>query len=309
MQKPNFHQLLLFCTVVEAGGFARAAAKLSISQPAVSVQVRQLEEFYGTPLIDRSARGLRLTEAGLVVYRYGQRIFNLTQEMATAIEDLKGLLAGRLVVAASTTPGEYQLPQALGEFKRRYPGVGLEIQIANSQHVVERILGHEVDVGLIGEEVQSPELVVEPYVMDDIVLIVPPGHLFLGGGPVAPARLAQEDFILREPGSATRHMAERALAELGVAMRVYMELGSNEAVKRAVAAGLGVGLLSRYAVETDLTAGRLATVEVQGLQCRRWLYIVYRRSKHLTRADQAFLALLREQQQAGGGGVDRSAGV
>lgn len=295
--EPNLHQLRIFCTVVESGGFSRAAERLYISQPAVSAQVHDLEQFYGMRLIERSGRPLRLSEAGQVVFDYGRRLLALAEEMRTTLNDLEGLATGRLLVGASTTLGEYILPPILGEFKRRYPSIDIELEIANTSRIVELIVEHSLDIGLIGdEEAIPPQLRAEPYQRDDIVVIVPTGHRFLTLASIEAGQLEEEQFILREPGSATRKYAEKALAELGLKIRVAMELGSNEAVKRAVAAGLGIGMLSRYAVDVDIAAGRLAVANVRGLDCHRNLCIVYRRGQRLTRSQEAFLGLLREPQ-------------
>jgi len=282
--------------VIDSGGFSKAAEKLYISQPAVSVQVRELERFYGAPLLERTGRRLQLTEAGRLVYDYGRRLISLAQELEGALDDLKGLRAGRLLVGASTTVGEYVLTPVLGEFKRRYPQVEIDLEIANTRRVVQLILDHNLDIGLIGdEEAVTPQLRAEPYRRDDIVLIVPPGHRFLSMASVEPYGLEEEPFILRETGSATRKYAEKALAALGLRIRVAMELGSNEAIKRAVAAGLGISMLSRYAIDVDIAAGRLAMANVKGLECHRNLCIVYRKGQRFRRSQQAFLDLLHEQ--------------
>lgn len=295
MQEPNLHQLSIFCTVIDSGGFSKAAEKLYISQPAVSVQVRELERFCGLPLVERKGRTLRLTEAGQVVYDYGRRLLSLAQELGTALADLQGLTAGRLLVGASTTVGEYILPPVLGQFKRRYPRVEIQLEIANTRRIVQLILDYALDIGLIGdEEAITPQLTAQPYRRDDIVVIVPVDHRFRAREGIAPQELEGEDFILREPGSATRKYAEKALAELGLNIKVAMELGSNEAVKRAVAAGLGISMLSRYAVEVDIAAGRLAIAHVRGLKCHRNLCTVYRQGQRFTRSQQAFLDLLTE---------------
>ena len=291
----NLHQLEIFYTVARLEGFSRAAVELSISQPAVSLQVQELEKTLGVALFHRLRRGLQLTDAGSAVFDYAQRIFALINEMQGAIEDLQGLKSGRLTVGSSTTPGEYLLPWAIGQFRQRYPGIEVSLSIANTQVIVERINNRELDLGLVGAPVQGEALTTFPYVSDDIVIIASPHHLLADEPELRPTDLEGQDFILREEGSATRLTAEECLRDLGVSIRVVMELGSNEAVKRAVAAGLGLGVISGFGVTPDTTAGFIKVLQVKGWECRRPLTVVYRRDRHLPWAQRAFLEFLRTE--------------
>lgn len=291
----NFHQLHIFHMVAKLGSFSRAAEELLISQPAVSIQVRELEKSMGSALIHRMRRGLRLTDTGETVYGYTKRIFSLAEEMQSAVQDIQGLTSGRLTIGSSTTPGEYILPWVIGQFRQKYPGLEISLSISNTQSVVERILSRELDLGMAGAPVNLEGLVSFPYVSDDVVIIAAPGHPLSSSRHLEPSDLKDEDFILREPGSATRSTAEECLKQHGVSVRVVMELGSNEAVKRAVAAGLGLGMISKFGVIPDTIAGFVKVLDVEGWHCQRPLTVFYREDKHLPSAQQAFLRFLQDE--------------
>ena len=291
----NFHQLHIFHTVARLGSFSKAAAELSISQPAVSIQVRELEKSMGSALLHRMRRGLHLTDTGQAVFGYTQRIFSLAEEMQGAVQDIQGLKSGRLTIGSSTTPGEYILPWVIGQFRQRYPGVDVSLSISNTQAVVERIHNRELDLGMAGAPVSLQGLTSFPYVYDDIVMVASPDHPLAAKRKVAVEDLEGEHFILMEPGSATRKTAEGCLGERGVSVKVIMELGSNEADKRAVAAGLGIGMVSKFGVIPDTTAGFIKVLPVAGWKCQRPLTVFYRDDKHLPSAHREFLRFLREE--------------
>jgi DNA-binding transcriptional LysR family regulator len=240
-------------------------------------------------------RGLQLTDTGRSVFSYTQRIFSLAEEMQSVVNDIQGLRSGRLTIGSSTTPGEYILPWAIGQFQRRYPGVEVSLSISNTQAVVERIRNRELDLGMAGAPVTLQGLASFPYVLDDIVIIAAPSHQLGSRRRLGLKDLDGQSFILREPGSATRRTAEDRLRELGVSVKVVMELGSNEAVKRAVAAGLGLGMVSKFGILPDAAAGFIKALNIRGWQCQRPLTVFYRDDKHLPSAQQAFLRFLREE--------------
>ena len=287
----NFHHLAIFYTVARLGSFSKASEEMYISQPSVSLQIRELERYYGAPLFHRQSRKIRLTDVGEVVFGYAQRIFNAAQEMGRSVESLKELMMGRLALGASSTPGEYLLPVLLGRYKQRYPEVEVDLRISNTASVAKEVLAYEIDLGLVGDRVEENSLVCQSFYTDQLVVFVWPQHPFAPLGKVGVEALADQAFIMREPGSATRRIAEARLAELGVHVRVAMQLGSNEAVKRAVAAGLGIGILSRLALEVEASAGYLTPVEVEGLECHRDFYLLYHPNRYLSRTQRAFMEL------------------
>ena len=283
------HQLAIFLEVVRWGSVTRAAEALVLSQPSVSAQIKTLERSLGVPLFAKEGRGIRLTEAGEIVADYARRIFGLADELADTVADLRGLAAGRLVLGASTTPAEYLLPETLGRFKRIYPGIAIELRIANTQRIVERILAFDLDLGFVGEEVADDRLIRLPYREDEIVPVVAADHPLARAGNLSPEEATAPGLIVREAGSATRATAERHLAGLGLRPAIVMELGSNEAIKRAVATGSGIALLSRGSVEPECRAGLLTVVDAPALTTHRSFWIIYRRDKRLTGPETAFL--------------------
>ena len=295
MAVPNFHQLRVFHLVATLKSFSRAAEEMEISQPAVSIQVRELEKRMGTTLIHRLRRGLQLTDTGQAVFSYTQRIFSLAEEMEIAVQDIQGLRSGRLTIGSSTTPGEFILPHAIGQFRKRYPAVEVSLSISNTRSVIEMILTRELDLGMAGAPVSIEGLASFPYVSDDIVIIAAPTHPLAQRSGVGLQDLEGLDFILREPGSATRQTAESCLEKYGISVKPVMELGSNQAVKGAVASGLGLGMLSRFGVVPDTLAGLITVLPVDGWECQRPLTVFFRDDKLLPSAQQAFLQFLREE--------------
>ncbi|MBI3969422.1 MAG: LysR family transcriptional regulator [Chloroflexi bacterium] len=292
MARLNLHHLEVFRTVARVGNITRAAEELSISQPSVSAQVKELERACGLPLLERQPRGVQLTYAGELVYTYAQRLFATAEELERTLDDLRALTRGRLLLGASTTIGEYLLPEMMGAFHAAHPGVELRLVIANSDEIVAKVLRHELDLGFVGAATQHPDLSSTRFVDDEIVLIVSPRHELAARAAVVPAELGHANWIAREAGSATRREAEQGLAAVGVLLVPAMELGSNEAIKRAVAAGLGFGLISRHAITAELAAQHLVAPPVAGWSCRRPLCFCYRRDRRLSRAELAFLSLL-----------------
>ncbi len=291
---PDLNKLRAFAAVAEHESYSRAAGELLVSQPALSVHVRDLERHYGTTLFERAGRGVKLTEAGEVVRGYARRILALAEESDEAVDELRGLRAGLLRLGASTTVGEYLLPDALSAIRRAYPGVRMSVEIANTERVADRLLHGELHLGLIGEPLQDPGLDLEPYLEDHIILILPPGHRW-AGATIAAEDLFGETLIAREPGSATRDVTEHALAAVGARMEVEMELGGTEAVKGAVAAGLGVAFVSASTVGQELAYDILSTATVRDLDIRRQFQLARRRGRRLSAAERAFVSLLRRE--------------
>jgi DNA-binding transcriptional LysR family regulator len=291
MLSESLHQLYTFHMVVQRGTLSAAAEALYVTQPAVSLQLKQLESRLGLALLERRGRRLALTEAGKTVHDYARRMFGLMEELERELADQRGLTRGRLVIGASTTVGEYLLPEALGRYRARHPGIDLTLTIANTAHIIDLVLRHELDFGFVGAEARSPELLTSPFAEDEIRFIAPRDHPLVGR-PLTLQDLREERFIFRERGSATRQEAENCLRAHGLEFKVAMELGSNEAVKQAVVAGLGLGALSKHALRAELAAGQLRVLHVEDWDCRRGFYLIRRRDRRLTRPEVAFLELL-----------------
>ncbi len=290
---PNYHQLWIFLSVAMHRSFSKAAEELYISQPAVSAQVKELERFYGTPLFYQIGRQTHLTEAGKALYHYAEQAFSLIKEAERALDGLKGLEQGHLIIAASTTPGIYMVPPLLGEFRRLYPGVQCSLDIGSTEYVYSKLLKNEADLGFVGREIEEDLLICEPYKPDRLLVVAAPTHHLVKKKHIEVEELISEPFIMREPGSATRALAEAELKKLGVSLQVVMELGSPEAVKQAVAAGLGLTIASEHSISWEIASKRLAVIPVNGLSIQRQLYLAYLKGRPISPASQAFIDLLK----------------
>ncbi|NRQ35448.1 LysR family transcriptional regulator [Nonomuraea sp. NN258] len=289
----NLHRLWIFMTVVECGGFSAAAQKLYLSQPSVSHQVRQLEQALRTTLIDRSGARIRLTPEGEVMLEYAKRVFLLADEAVAAIRQVSGLQIGSLVAGGTTTVGTYLLPPLLAAFRDRHPGIEIGIQVGNAQQIERGLVDGEIGVAVLAGQPGAAQLVSEPILEDRLVLITQPGHRYAGRGAAQPADLAGESFLLREPGSSTRELQEQALETWGLEEAGRSEIWGAETIKQAVAAGLGVSLVSEHCVEQEVADGRLAAVEVAPAPKPRPIVLAHRRDRLLGPAEQAFIAMLR----------------
>lgn len=290
----NLNHLAIFHAVAEEHSMSRGAERLCISQPAVSKQIKDLEAALGVALFDRLPRGLRLTQAGETLAGYARRLFAAEADAERAIAELKGLAQGRLTVGASLTIGDYLLPQVLSVYRKKHPGIELHLEIANTQAIQQKLRDGVLDIGLTEGFADDADLEAEVFAEDALVAVVPPGHPLLGENAVAAARFCAEPFLMREPGSGTREVVERALARLGIAVTPAMSLGSTEAIKRSVAAGLGVAIISNLALEAEFSAHRLYLLPLRDLMLTRPLHLVRRRGRSAGPAVQAFSNLLKK---------------
>ena len=290
----TLRQLEIFLAVARAGSFRRAAERLALSQPALSQQVKELERRLDSPLFDRLGRSIGLTQAGRLLEEHAQRIFAMLQGMQDAMRELRGLDRGSLLLGGSTTPGIYLLPWLLGRFKARHGAIEVSLRIGNTREIEERVRATEVDLGIVGGHlVAFKETCVEARLVDRIVLIVPPRHRWAGRRAIAPERLSEECLLVREEGSATRRVTDAAFERAGIAPRSRLELGHTEAIKQGVLAGLGVALVSEYAVRSEVAGGRLRALGVRGLAIQRHFHVIRHEARSLTPAARAFLEFLR----------------
>ena len=285
--------LAMLVRVVDAGTVTRAAEALYISQPAVTHRVRRLERALGAKLVERRGRRLALTNAGQAILPLARHALQILEQIPTAISEVEGLLRGEIILGASTTIGEFLLPKRLSAFAQACPHITVRLHIANTQAIVERVLDHSLHAGFVGLRPTSSALVILPFLADTIVLIAAASHQ-LAGRRVSPGELARTRLLLREEGSATRTLALRALVRCGVNTGAAIGFGSNAAVRTAVLAGYGVAALSREVVIDDLQQGRLKSVRLQGWRCRRRFYIIRRRDRKLTTAEEILIKFVRE---------------
>lgn len=290
----NSHQLKSFLAVAAHQSFSRASEELHLTQPCVSKQIKALEDFLDVKLFHRIGRSVQLTEAGETLRVHAQRALQSLEEAREAIASLKGLEKGHLRISAASTIGIYMLPEALGLFKARYPGIEISLAITNKEQVLQDLLSHESELGFVGPPIRFPELAKEQYLLDELMLIVAPTHRLAYRESVPVREIMEEIFILREKGSGTREIMEEELARLGIRFRKAMELGSTEAIKQGVAAGLGVSIVSKYAITLEVMMGRLCAAHIPELNLRRQLYVTWHKERALSRAAQAFCTLLKE---------------
>jgi DNA-binding transcriptional LysR family regulator len=292
----NLHHLRVFRAVCETNSITGAARLLRISQPAASKQLTDLEQSLGLALVERRSRGVRLTAAGEILGRHARRLFQEEQAAELALQALLGLERGHLAIGASTTIGNYIVPALFGELHLAHPRVSLELEIGNAARIQEQLLDGKLDLGLSEGLVASDALRLEVFTHDEMVLIVAPSHALAQAGPAVLdlAQLQSLPLIVRERGSGTREVVEDALARRGIQLAPAMSLGSTEAVKNAVAAGLGAAFVSRLTVRLELLSGRLTTLALEGESIRRALRLLTLEGKPPSPAAREFLRLLRQ---------------
>ena len=294
----NLHQLRIFQAVAQQRSYSRAAEILYLSQPGVSLQVKALERSIGLPLFEKVGRALRLTEAGNELLAYSDRIFALMDETQLVLEELSGARRGTVKVGASTTAGIYIVPSALGAFHRQNPRVKLTLDVVNRFNVQERLLNDEIDMAVMGLIEDADDLEVAEFVPNELVVIASPRHRLAGVRHISLEELSKELFLLREAGSGTRTDVERIFAGKDVPLHVSMELRSSGAIKQAVAADLGIGIMPLRALELELMAGRLVILNVEGFPVHRHWSLVRRQGRHLSATSLAlwnFLLMYRNE--------------
>lgn len=303
----NLNHLAIFQSVALSGSISAGALRLHISQSAVSKQLAEFERSLKVELFDRLPRGVRLTEAGRLLLGYANRLFAIEAEAEQALGDLRQLTRGRIAIGASRTIGAYLLPPLLASFRRRYPGVELSLQVENTRTIEAKLLAGEIDIGFAEGSESSELLDYRVFAQDQLVLIAAPDHPVCQRAVLTPNALSEFPLLMHEVGSGTRAVTEQALADCGLQIRPALTLASTEAIKQTVATGLGLAILSAFAVQTELRAQTLAVVPIKGLQIRRPLYRVLLKNSSPSPSLDAFLDLLnREAQIAPAGQNDRS---
>ena len=298
----TLRQCEVFLAVARAGSFRAAADGLHLSQPALSQHVAELERELGARLFDRLGRRVALTEAGRILEDHAQRVFATLASARETVAELEGLKRGSLLIGASTTPGIYVLPHLAARFLERYPGITLRVRIANSAQIEEQIRANELDLGVVGGHgFRAGEECLAKGMSDELMLIVPPGHRWSGRREIAPALLGAERLLIREDGSASRQVTERALQLVGARLGPTIELGHTEAIKQAVMAGLGIAFVSSHAIGGELRTGQLSALRLRGHRIRRHFHVIHNEARTLGVSARAFMDLLEDA------GSDRAA--
>ncbi|MGD8912431.1 MAG: selenium metabolism-associated LysR family transcriptional regulator [Candidatus Thiodiazotropha sp.] len=288
-------RLQVFHTVARLLSFTKAAETLHMTQPAVTFQVRQLEEYFNTRLFDRTHNRISLTEAGERVYEYADRIFDLYADMENSVREMTGEIRGALTIGASTTIAEYMLPALLGDFGVRYPEVTIHLRVSNSEGIVSMVENNTIDLGVVEAPVGNKNLVVEMCREDHLVAIVPPNHDLANYETVEIKKLLEYPFICREEGSGTREVINEYLENnaCDTAMNISMELGSPEAVKGAVEAGMGVSVVSRATIQKELKLDTLRAINLAP-KLERPFSFVHQKQKFRLRAMEELLDFARD---------------
>lgn len=294
MKHVTLRQLKVFEAVARHLNYSRAAHELHLSQPAVSMQMKQLEGSAGMPLFEQAGKKISLTEAGREMQHHARRITQQLEEAAEALTELKDASRGRLQLTMIST-AKYFAPKFVARFCRLHPGVTLKLDVCNRATLLERLTRNETDLVIMGHPPQDLDLILQPFAPNPHVIVAAPEHALARARRIALKRIAEETFLLREPGSGTRLLMERVFAEHGLTINSSMEIGSDETIKQAVMAGMGIGFLSSHTVQLELQAKRLVTLDVVGFPIVRNWYIVHRTDKRLSPVARAFKEfLLRE---------------
>ena len=289
----TFHQLRLLLAVSREGSVSRAAQRLHLTQPTLSTQLRQLAEQVGLPLFERVGRKLHLTAAGRVVLDTAARVEQELENLDETLAELRGDVVGRLRLAVVST-AETFIPRLLGDFRRERPAVEVSLVVLNRDAVIRRLADNLDDLYIMSRPPQAPPVVATPFLSNPLVVVAAAEHPLAGRETLQIEALAAEEFVLREPGSGTRQAAEHFFAAHGLALRPRLELGSNEAVKQAVAGGLGLSLLSAHALAHAVDEG-IAVLRVEGTPLPTQWQVVYPAGKRLSPLASAFLEFLRER--------------
>ncbi|BAU07294.1 MULTISPECIES: LysR family transcriptional regulator [Fischerella] len=279
MNQATLHQLKVFEAAARHGSFTRAAEELFLTQPTVSMQIKQLTKSVGLPLFEQVGKRLYLTEAGRELYATCRQIFDTIAQFEMKVADLKGLKQGQLRLAVITT-AKYFIPRLLGPFCQLYPGIEISLQVTNHEGILERMTNNMDDLYIMSQVPEHLDVSYQQFLENPLVVLAPINHPLSKEKNIPIQRLADEPFIMREPGSGTRRAVQQLFDQHGVTVKVKLELGSNEAIKHAIAGGLGISVLSRHTLLPD--SGDLTILDVEHFPIKRDWYMVYPSGKQLS---------------------------
>ncbi|MBP1996467.1 selenium metabolism-associated LysR family transcriptional regulator [Paenibacillus eucommiae] len=293
----NFHQLHIFYTVAEKGSFSYAAQALHMTQPAVTMQVQALEDYFGIKLFHRSTKRIELTESGRTLIPYAKQSVDLIRETEIAMSKFTKMIEGRLQLGASLTMGEYILPRLLGPFSKDYPNISVSMKVMNTAQILDEVLSHQLNFGLVEAPIHHPDMYTEAVLSDELKLIVPADHPLALMDSVRMEDTLEYPFVLREQGSGTRRVMEEELTRRHIdfsSMKIIMELGSTGAIKSAVEAGLGISILSQTSVKHEVTLGLFKIITLEDIAFKRSFYAIYLNSTLLPISAVSFMTFLRQ---------------
>jgi DNA-binding transcriptional LysR family regulator len=290
------HKLRVFCTVAETKSFSKASEIIHLTQPAVSLQIQALEEAYETKLFDRSGSTIALTPSGEILYRHAKQILSLFAEAEKEIGEVTRHVRGAISMGASTTIGNYLLPSVISDFKRKHPKIKINLRVGNTKRVVELLSAGNIDLGLVEGEVTKYKLVTEQLLADELAVIVPPFHPWAKKKEVSIVDIIKEPFILREEGSGTRQIIEKHFSERGISpqeLAVTTILGSTEAIKEAVEKGVGVSIVSKWAVRKESRYGSVKFLKFKEGKIKRDFSLIFSKNTVTSHAIDEFLSYVR----------------
>lgn len=296
MIQATLHQLAVFEAVARHGSFTRAAEELYITQPTVSSQIKQLTQTAGLPLFEQIGKRLYLTEAGKELLTTCQDIFQRLENFEMKVADLKGTKQGRLSLAVITT-AKYFAPRLLGSFCKKYPGIDVSLTVTNHQEVIRRMMENQDDLYILSQPPEDLDISSQPFLDNPLVVLAPKNHHLVGRQNVPIQALNDQQFIMRESGSGTRVAVQDLFAKNKVSVKVRLELGSNEAIKHAIAGGLGISVLSQHCMTSDMSNSELAILDIQNFPIMRRWYVTHLAGKQLSIIAQTFLEFLLVESQ------------
>ncbi|MDA8364525.1 MAG: LysR substrate-binding domain-containing protein [Gammaproteobacteria bacterium] len=291
----TLRQLQVFEAVARLGSFTRAAEELYLAQPTVSMQLKKLADTVGMPLFDQTGIRIRLTDTGREVYAACQEVFRAMADLEMKVADLKGVKRGRLRLGVITS-AKYLAPHLIGQFSRQHPGIDFSLKVTNREYLLERIANHEDDLYILGQPPSGLDVEAHPLVPNPLVVMASRDHPLAGAPNIPLKRLLEEPFVLRESGSGTRDAVFRLLEEHGLqAPMVRMELSSNESIKQAIVAGLGITVLSLHSLVLEGTSGPIALLDVQGFPIQRHWYLAHWKGHKTSLVARAFLDFVKQE--------------
>lgn len=290
----NFTHLAAFFAVVETGSVTAASERLHVSQPALTREIRELEERFGVSLFDRMPRGMQPTEAGRLLADFAAQIFSLADAAETAIGEFAGLTRGHLGLGASRTIGVYLLPAILSEFRHLYPGITVDLAVSNTEHVEQAVLTHQCQIGLIEGPYDQATFDATLIGRDELIPVASPKHPLARKRRLTANAIGEAELIMREPGSGTRTVVEQAYAQHGFTLSPKLSVGSPEAIKRLLHLGHAVAWVSRYTVADDLASDALVSLTVHDLKIERDLSMIWRKGRSLSPSARAFRTLAHQ---------------
>lgn len=290
------HKLKVFCTVAETKSFSKASEIIHLTQPAVSLQIQAIEEAFETKLFDRSSNTVVLTPAGDILYKYAKEILGLYSSIEKDIGEITGLVKGSISLGASTTIANYLLPTVIADFRRAYPKIRIQLFVGNTKRIVELLKAGSLNIGIVEGEVTKYKLMTQKLLQDELVIITAPFHHWAKRKEVSVLEIAKEPFVLREEGSGTRQIIEKYLSKRGItvqAMKISAIIGSTEAIKETVENGIGVSIVSKWAVRKELKYGTIAAIHLKEIKMLRDFSLIFNKGSVASYASDELLSYLK----------------